>query len=73
MAIQFQPDSPFYRALATKYDAERESEALDILEDSPALARLEWPGPDEGGQPFVLGATLLHYAANDGKLLLIKK
>jgi len=73
LAIRFQPDSPFYRALATKYDAERENEALDILESNPSLATLEWPGPDEGGQPFVRGATLLHYAANDGKLLLMKR
>lgn len=70
---QFDADSPFYRALATKYDLEREDEALEILEANPEIAMLEWPGPDEGGQPFIMGSTLLHYAANDGKLKLMAK
>ncbi|MEM7383477.1 MAG: ankyrin repeat domain-containing protein [Verrucomicrobiota bacterium] len=67
------PDSPFYRALATKYDPNREKEALEILEAHPEIATLEWPGPDEGGQPFIKGSTLLHYAANDGKLRLMAR
>lgn len=70
---RFEPDSPFYRALATKYVPEREDEALKILEASPEIATLEWPGPDEGGQPFISGSTLLHYAANDGKLKLMAR
>ena len=67
------PDSPFYRALDTKYDPDREDEALEILEANPEIATLEWDGPDKGGQPFVKGSTLLHYAANDGKLKLMKR
>ena len=54
--------------LATRYDAEREQEAIAILEDHPEIALMEWPGPDVRGQPFVRGSTALHYAANDGKL-----
>lgn len=71
--MQYAPESSFYRLLATKYDAERESEAIEILTAEPSLATLEWPGPDESGQPFVKGSTALHYAANDGKLLLVKQ
>jgi ankyrin repeat protein len=37
------------------------------------LARLEWPGPDDKGRPFVRGSTALHYAANDGKLGLVRE
>src|SRR5262249_52642906 len=59
--------------LATRYDPGREQEALQILEQNPELARLEWPGPDGKGQPFVQGSTALHYAANDGKLKLVRK
>ena len=72
-AVEYVENSPFYRLLATKYEKEREQEALDILEEHPELARLEWPGPDEGGRPFVWGSTALHYAANDGKLKLIER
>jgi ankyrin repeat protein len=71
--MEFPSDSPFYRLLATKYDSEREQEALEILAQHPELARLEWPGPDEKGQPFVKGSTALHYAANDGKLRLVNR
>ncbi len=71
--MHYAEDNPFYRLLATKYEGEREQEALDILAEEPGLARLEWPGPDEGGRPFVKGSTALHYAANDGKLLLIAR
>jgi len=71
--MQYSEDTPFYRLLATKYDAEREQEALEILEKAPEIARLEWPGPDRDGQPFVQGSTALHYAANDGKLRLVRK
>ena len=66
-------DTPFYRLLATKYDADREAEAIEILNRHPDLARLEWPGLDSQGQPFVKGSTALHYAANDGKLRLIRR
>ena len=71
--MQYTEDTPFYQLLATKYDAQREREAIEILEKAPELARLEWPGPDAGGQPFVKGSTALHYAANDGKLTLVRK
>ena len=71
--MQYSEESPFYRLLATKYDRGRESEATEILEQHPELAKLEWPGPDRNGQPFVLGSTALHYASNDGKLKLMKR
>jgi ankyrin repeat protein len=71
--MQYTEDTPFYRLLATKYDAGREQEAIDILDAAPELARLQWPGPDHNGQPFVEGSTALHYAANDGKLALVRK
>jgi ankyrin repeat protein len=71
--MRYTEDTPFYRLLATKYDAEREQEALDILDKNPDLAQLEWPDPAGNGQPFVQGSTALHYAANDGKLRLVQK
>jgi ankyrin repeat protein len=71
--MQYAEDSPLYRLLATRYDAAREQEAIDILEQAPEIAQLEWPGPDLHGQPFVKGSTALHYAANDGKLRLMEK
>src|SRR5262245_50052385 len=71
--MQYAEYSPFYRLLATRYDPDREQEAIKILEQAPDLARLEWPGPDANGQPFVQGSTALHYAANDGKLELVRK
>ena len=66
-------ETPIYRLLATKYDPDREAEAIAILVQTPELARLEWLGPDQNGSPFVRGSTALHYAANDGKLGLIRK
>ena len=69
--MSYTEDSPFYQLLATKYAVEREEEALEILNEHPEIARLEWPGPDSKGQPFVKGSTALHYAANDGKRRLI--
>jgi len=66
-------ETPFYQLLATKYAAEREDEAIEILNEHPEIAQLEWPGPDSQGQPFVRGSTALHYAANDGKLRLIRR
>ena len=71
--MEFPANSPFYQLLATKYDLEREQEALEMLNRNPQLATLEWPGPDEQGQPFVRGSTALHYAANDGKLALMTR
>ena len=71
--MQYTEDTPFYRLLATKYDARREQEAIEILEAHPEIARLQWPGPDHKGQPFVKGGTALHYAANDGKLRLVRR
>ena len=71
--MRYPEDTPFYRLLATKYDARREQKAIELLQNSPELARLEWPGPDSNGQPFVKGSTALHYAANDGKLNLAGK
>ena len=64
---------PFYRLLITKYDPTREAEAIGILESHPDLARREWAGPDDQGQPFVKRSTALHYAANDGKLALLSR
>lgn len=71
--MQYSEDTPFYRLLATRYDDVREQEAIEILEQSSEIARLEWPGPDLHGQPFVKGSTALHYAANDGKLKLMER
>jgi len=71
--MPYTESTPFYQLLATKYEADREQEALAILNGHPELARLEWPGPDSNGQPFVKGSTALHYAANDGKLSLIRR
>lgn len=71
--MQYSETTPFFRLLATKYDSDREQEALEILEANPEIARLEWPGPDQKGQPFVKGSTALHYAANDGKLRLVRR
>jgi ankyrin repeat protein len=71
--MRYTEDTPFYQLLATKYEAQREQEAIEILDKCPELARLDWPGPDRGGQPFVQGSTALHYAANDGKLRLVAK
>lgn len=71
--MRYSDDTPFYQLLATKYDAEREHEAIEILENAPEIAQLDWPGPDSKGQPFVTGSTALHYAANDGKLKLVRR
>ena len=67
------PDHPFYRLLSTKYDDDLEDQALEILNEHPEIATMKWPGPDEKGQPFVKDATALHYAANDGKIRLMKR
>jgi ankyrin repeat protein len=71
--MPYTEDTPFYRLLATKYEVDRELEAIEILNKHPDIAQLEWPGPDGEGQPFVKGSTALHYAANDGKLRLIQR
>lgn len=71
--MQYSEDTPFYQLLATKYDTEREQEAIEFLDTNPEIALLEWPGPDRKGQPFVKGSTALHYAANDGKLRLVRR
>ena len=71
--MPYTESTPFHQLLATKYEADREQEALAILNDPPEIAQLEWPGPDSKGQPFVKGSTALHYAANDGKLRLIRR
>ena len=71
--MQYAQNSPFYCLLATKYDSNREQEAIEVLDAHPGLALLEWPGPDDKGQPFVKGSTALHYAANDGKLELVNR
>ena len=70
--LNHEPDSPLYRLLDTKYDLDREDEAISILREHPELAKAEWHGPDEKGTPFVYGSTALHYAANDGKLRLME-
>jgi len=64
-------NDPLFRLLDTKYDLDREDEAVAILKDHPELACAQWTGPDEGGKPFIYGSTPLHYAANDGKLRLM--
>lgn len=71
--MRYDPTTPFHRILATKYDPGLEHEAIDILDAHPDVATLEWPGPDRDGDPFVKGSTVLHYAANDGKLTLIAR
>lgn len=71
--MQHPEGSPLYRLLATRYQPELEDEALRIVSENPRLATMEWPGPDEGGQPFVQFSTPLHYASNDGKLRLMRK
>lgn len=64
--------TPFYQLLDTKYDEDREEEAIAILTAHPELAKESWPGPDEQGKPFIKGSTALHYAANDGKVQLMQ-
>ena len=71
LSMQFDEDSPFYKLLATKYKSEEEDLGITIVESHPEIAKLEWPGPDELGQPFIKGSTALHYAANDGKDRLV--
>jgi ankyrin repeat protein len=71
--MRYREDTPFYQLLATKYEGEREAEAIEILDEHPEIAQLEWPGPDSNGQPFVKGSTALHYAVNDGKLRLARR
>ncbi len=71
--MQYDENSPFYKLLATKYKEEEEGLGIAILESHPELAKLEWPGPDKEGQPFITGSTALHYAANDGKDRLVLK
>ena len=71
--MQYDEDSPFYKLLATKYKEEEEDLGIAIVESHPEIATLEWPGPDEEGQPFIKGSTALHYAANDGKDRLVLK
>ena len=71
--MEYAADTPFYRLLATRYDPDREAEAIALLDGSPELSRLEWPGPDADGKPFVRGSTALHYAANDGKQRLVER
>ncbi|MDH3649886.1 MAG: hypothetical protein OEQ53_09390 [Saprospiraceae bacterium] len=69
--MKYLENTAFHRLLATKYDEDKEQEAIDILLDHPELAVLEWPGPDRQGTPFVKGSTALHYASNDGKMRLV--
>ena len=73
LLMQYDEDSPFYKLLATKYKEEEEDLGIAIVESHPEIATLEWPGPDEEGQPFIKGSTALHYAANDGKDRLVLK
>lgn len=71
--MQHREESPLYRLLATRYQPELEDTALEILSENPEIATIEWPDPDEGGQPFVQFSTPLHYASNDGKVRLMQK
>lgn len=45
---------------------------FSILEEHLELALANWTGPADNGQPFILGSTALHYAANAGKLRLMQ-
>ena len=71
--MKFDENSPFSQLLDTKYAPDLEATAIGILEAHPEVATMEWQGPSEQGQPFVTGATALHYAANDGKNRLVIK
>lgn len=71
--MRYSEQTPLDRLLATKYDPGREQDAIEMLNEHPELALLEWPGPDNNGQPFVEGSTALHYAANDGKMKLARR
>src|SRR6476646_6061351 len=71
--MTYDTNSAFYRLLATKYEPELEETAIAIRAARAELATLEWPGPSQQGEPFVTGATALHYAANDGKNRLVLK
>ena len=51
--MPYSKSAPFYQLLATKYEADREQEAIEVLNQHPEIAQLEWPGPDSNGQPFV--------------------
>ena len=64
---------PFYQLLATKHDVGREAAAIELLNQHPETAQLEWQGSDSGEQPFIKGSTALHYAANDGRLKLVRR
>ena len=70
--MRYPEGSPFHQLLATRYDPAREQEAIDLVDRSPDLARLEWPAANADGSPFVPGSTALHYAANDGKVRLVR-
>ncbi|NRA39231.1 MAG: ankyrin repeat domain-containing protein [Planctomycetes bacterium] len=62
---------PLYRILDTRYDAGREQEAIDLLNQYPELAKQKWEEAVENEQVFIVGRTVLHYAANDGKIKLM--
>ena len=68
--MRYSEATPFHQLLATRYDPDREQEAIDLLDRSPDLARLEWPVEDD---TFIPGSTALHYAANDGKVRLVRR
>ena len=68
--MRYPEGSPFHQLLATRYDPAREDEAIALLDRSPDLARLEWPGPEA---TFIPGSMALHYAANDGKVRLVRR
>jgi ankyrin repeat protein len=67
--MQYPASTPFHQLLATRYDAAREQDAIELLTSAPELATLEWPD----AETFIQGSTALHYAANDGKVRLVKK
>jgi ankyrin repeat protein len=71
--MTYDENSPFYQLLNTKYDPTLENRAIALVEAHPEIATFQWPGPSDHGQPFVTGATALHYAANDGKNNLVLK
>jgi ankyrin repeat protein len=71
--MTYAENSPFYELLATKHEPDMEATAIALVEAHPEIATLQWPGPSDRGQPFVTGATALHYAANDGRNQLAVK
>lgn len=59
--------------LDTRYDPAREDEAWEVLRACPALASATFDAEDASDGKAIPGSTALHYAANDGRLALIRE